>query len=449
LLEAAGLPPEGLEGVVAIVARDRAGGVVGGAGLELFGADALLRSVVVDKRLRGAGLGRTLVRAAVELGEERGVRALYLLAESAMGYFGRMGFAVTLRHDVPHAVQQSLQFRVTCPASAVVMTAAIAALSQWATGERMSDRGERAMTEEAIATAATKSCCGPECCGTGEMALETKPLEAHRVVNAVRERYAEIATAGGSCCGATPCGDDPAARTVALGMGYTVDELQRLPDGANLGLGCGAPVAVLGLRPGETVLDLGSGAGLDAFLAAQRVGAGGWVIGVDMTPEMVARARENATRFEIHNVEFREGRLEDLPVETGSVDAVTSNCVVNLVPDKLRVFAQIARVLRPGGRMVISDIVLDRALPPAIARDLTSYIGCVAGAARREQYFAELGAAGFSDVEILRDVDYLEGMKGAVPAEIEALLARTGVTVDQIAGIIRSVTFRARRPERS
>jgi SAM-dependent methyltransferase len=306
------------------------------------------------------------------------------------------------------------------------------------------------MSETATNTPTTKTCCGPECCGTEKPVTEARASkDVEQVVKTVRERYAEIVSTGGSCCGTKPCCDDQAARAVALGLGYTEGELQRLPDGANLGLGCGAPVAALGLQPGETVLDLGSGAGLDAFLAAETVGAEGRVIGVDMTPEMVARARENAARFEVRNVEFREGRLEDLPVEASSIDAVTSNCVLNLVPDKRRVFAQVARVLKPGGRMVISDILLDRALPAAVAHDVISYVGCVAGASRREQYFADLGAAGLSDVEVLRDVDYLAGVKDAVPAELEALLGRTGATLDQIKGSVRSVTFRARRPEPS
>jgi SAM-dependent methyltransferase len=260
-------------------------------------------------------------------------------------------------------------------------------------------------------------------------------------VEQVRERYGRIATGEVAGCG---CGfGDGSEQAVALGIGYDADELAELPDEANLGLGCGAPIARLAPRPGETVLDLGSGAGIDAFLAARRVGPEGRVIGVDMTPAMLAKARSAAVRFGLDNVEFREGRLEELPVEDASVDAVTSNCVINLVPDKAAVFREIARVLKPGGRLVISDILLERPLPEAIASDLLAYVGCIAGAEVRERYFGELAAAGLGGIEILREIDYVETLLATVPTEVEALLARTGARLDDVRGIVRSVTFRA------
>ena len=223
-------------------------------------------------------------------------------------------------------------------------------------------------------------------------------------------------------------------------------DLAAVPEGADLGLGCGAPIGLLELKPGETVLDLGSGAGIDAFLAAQDVGSSGRVIGVDMTPQMLDRARKNAATAGHTNAEFREGRLEALPVEDGSVDAVTSNCVINLVPDKGRVFREVARVLKPGGRLVVSDIVLDAALPEALATDLLAYVGCVAGALERKRYFAVVESAGLQNVEILRDVDFLAASREALPDEVAALLERTGTDAAELEGKVRSVTFRAYRP---
>jgi SAM-dependent methyltransferase len=270
-------------------------------------------------------------------------------------------------------------------------------------------------------------------------------VDKDSIVAEVREKYGQIAKGGGTC-GCAPascCG--PTVTPVSLEIGYRKDEIEALPDGANLGLGCGAPIAQLALRPGETVLDLGSGAGIDAFLAARAVGPDGRVIGVDMTPEMLERARANAARAGLANVEFREGRLESLPVEDASVDAVTSNCVVNLVPDKARVFREVARVLKPGGRLVISDIVLADRLPEPVEKDVYAYVGCVAGAALREAYFEQLRAAGLGDVEVLKEVDYLAGLKDAAPAEADALLERTGVSWQELAGKVRSITYRARR----
>jgi len=265
-----------------------------------------------------------------------------------------------------------------------------------------------------------------------------------RIVAEVRERYGRIAKEGGSCCLPSSC-CGPAEVPVSLGVGYRTDEIEALPDGADLGLGCGAPISHLALRSGETVLDLGSGAGIDAFLAAREVGPEGRVIGVDMTPEMLERARANARKAGLPQVEFREGRLESLPVDDASVDAVTSNCVINLVPDKGRVFAEIARVLKPGGRLVISDVVLDGRLPERALRDVYAYVGCVAGAALREHYFGQLREAGLGGVEVLKDVDFLAALKESAPEEAAELLRRTGVSWESVAGRVRSITFRARK----
>jgi len=270
-------------------------------------------------------------------------------------------------------------------------------------------------------------------------------MEREDVVEKVRERYGKIAegTVSG-CCGPQTAGCGATESAVTLGIGYASSDLAEVPAEANLGLGCGAPLGFLGLQPGETVLDLGSGAGLDAFLAAREVGEQGRVIGVDMTPEMLERARRNAKGRA--NVEFREGRLEALPVEAGSVDAVTSNCVINLVPDKAAVFREVQRVLRPGGRLVVSDILLDGALPQALAGDLLAYVGCVAGALPRADYFALVAAAGLTDVEVLRDIDYIATLVASAPDEVTALEASSGVSRDDVMGVVRSVTFRARKP---
>jgi arsenite methyltransferase len=275
--------------------------------------------------------------------------------------------------------------------------------------------------------------------------MTVRATEKDEIVAEVREKYGRIATSGGGCCGpSTCCGGTEVP--LSLGVGYKKDEIEAVPEGADLGLGCGAPIAPLALRAGETVLDLGSGAGIDVFLAAREVGPGGRVIGVDMTPQMIERARANAAKAGLSQVEFREGRLESLPVEDASVDAVTSNCVINLVPDKARVFAEIARVLKPGGRLVISDVILDGRLPERIEKDVYAYVGCIAGAALREDYFRKLRDAGLGEAEILKDVDYLAGLKGAAPDEAEALLERNGVTWKDVAGKVRSITFRARKP---
>jgi len=272
------------------------------------------------------------------------------------------------------------------------------------------------------------------------------PEDAELVVKKVRERYASFATAGTSCCGPQPTSCCSSTDTVASTLGYSSADLDLLPNGANLGLGCGAPLEHLELAEGETMLDLGSGAGIDALIASRKVGAAGSVIGVDMTPEMLDAARANAADAGADNVDIREGRLENLPVEDATVDAVTSNCVINLVPDKSAVFKEISRVLKPGGRLVISDIVLEGALPEEVRENVLAYVGCVSGAAPRDVYFHMLTDAGLGDIEVIKDVDFLEMTEKASPAEILAITEATGVSKDELRGIVRSVTYRARKP---
>ena len=221
----------------------------------------------------------------------------------------------------------------------------------------------------------------------------------------VRARYGTIAQAGTTCCGSTPVsccgtGNTTTPDSTALSIGYTSADVAAVPAGANLGLGCGNPQALAALRPGETVLDLGSGGGFDCFLAAQAVGEQGQVIGVDMTPEMVSKARENAAKAGLRNVEFRLGEIEYLPVADQSVDVILSNCVINLSPDKAQVFRDAFRVLKPGGRLAITDMVATAALPEAVQHDLTLYTGCVAGAAVIDNLERMLAAAGFTAIRI-------------------------------------------------
>ena len=224
----------------------------------------------------------------------------------------------------------------------------------------------------------------------------------------VREGYAQIAKQDSSCCAPVNscCGSTDLAQDIGKSIGYTEEELKAVPEGANLGLGCGNPVALASLRKGETVLDLGSGAGVDCFLAADKVGENGRVIGVDMTPEMIERARENARKGNYGNVEFRLGEIENLPVADNSVDIVISNCVINLAPDKRRVFTEAFRVLKPGGRLMISDIVLLRGLPDFIKNSIEAYIGCLSGAIMRNEYIEAIKAAGFQEVRIIDETSF-------------------------------------------
>ena len=280
-------------------------------------------------------------------------------------------------------------------------------------------------------------------CCSGRPATDDKllPVDPEAIVGSVREHYARIAESDETkgCCGTT-------SLSTSRTMGYREGDLAAIPDGADMGLGCGAPVEHLELQPGETVLDLGSGGGIDVFLAARQVGPAGRAIGVDMTPEMIAKAEAGAARAGIDNVEFRHGRLEALPLEDESVDAVTSNCVINLVPDKAAVFREIARVLKPGGRVVISDILLDRPLPEAVERNVLAHAGCVSGAMLRDDYFGILREAGLGEVEILRDSDYLTRIAAIQPAEARQLEDEIGIRISDLERTVASVTFRAVKP---
>lgn len=218
----------------------------------------------------------------------------------------------------------------------------------------------------------------------------------------VKKSYGDIAKKGGSCCPSkSSCCGAAQAEDISKNIGYSDEDLKAVPSGANLGLGCGNPIALASIKDGETVLDLGSGAGFDSFLAAARVGMSGKVIGVDMTPEMIETARGNAAKGNYSNVEFRLGELENLPVADGSVDVVISNCVINLVPDKKKAFEEAFRVLKPGGRLMVSDIVLLRSLPDFVMKSVAAYVGCISGAAMKESYLEAIKSAGFNEVTVI------------------------------------------------
>lgn len=281
-------------------------------------------------------------------------------------------------------------------------------------------------------------------------------IDETEIKQAVRERYAGHASASTSCC--TPstaragaascgcCGED--TQTVSDRLGYDPTDLAGLPEGADLGLGCGNPLALLELRQGETVLDLGSGAGIDCFLAAKRVGPSGHVIGVDMTPEMLARARRNADGAGYGNVEFRLGEIEHLPVADSTVDAVISNCVINLVPNKRQVFADTFRVLKSGGGLSVSDIVLLGEVPLAIRDSAEAYVSCLSGAILRDEYLRLIEQAGFEDVTVTESRSFSIG--DVVAEDLVAEFARqTGSSAEELreaAALFQSVRVQARKP---
>lgn len=257
---------------------------------------------------------------------------------------------------------------------------------------------------------------------------------------AVRERYGEIARESASCCcGGSSCCGGTDAESISSRLGYAGDEINTVPDGANLGLGCGNPTALAAIKEGETVVDLGSGAGFDCFLAAKRVGPTGRVIGVDMTPEMLSRARRLAEQGEYTNVEFRLGEIEHLPIADGVADLVISNCVINLSTEKPSVFAEVFRVLKPGARLMVSDIVLEGELPEAVTNDGEAYSACIAGAIARDRYLAMIRDAGFESIEVL----------SAAPFTDDLVVQRGDQEVVVPEGVVVSVSVSAVRPDHS
>ncbi len=241
-------------------------------------------------------------------------------------------------------------------------------------------------------------------------------MEEKEVKEFVKKRYGEIAQTGKSCC--PSCGCAPSAMNVALHLGYSEEDLRSVPEASSMGLGCGNPVALSRLKEGEIVLDLGSGGGIDVFLAAKKVGARGKVIGVDMTEEMIRKARAVASKYGYKNAEFRLGEIENLPIEDSSVDVVISNCVINLSPDKEKVFREAYRVLKPGGRIMISDLVTEGELPEAVRKSFDAWACCIAGALEKSEYLDTIRRAGFKNVKIVSEstytIDVSQELKGKI-----------------------------------
>lgn len=266
-------------------------------------------------------------------------------------------------------------------------------------------------------------------------------MENEDLKKVLKKTYGTIAQKEGCGCG---CGPSSCGPAITSKIGYDDKELEKVPEEANLGLGCGNPTAFASLREGETVLDLGSGPGLDCFLAADKVGKTGWVIGVDMTPEMVEKARANALKSNSTNVEFRLGEIERLPVEDSSVDVIISNCVINLSPDKARVFREAFRVLRPGGRLMVSDIVLAGELPQWVKESVTAYSACISGAEKKNQYLEQMEKAGFENITVLREIPFTVDL-----IALSSEYACCGSELPDLSdcdGLVSSITVSARKP---
>jgi SAM-dependent methyltransferase len=267
----------------------------------------------------------------------------------------------------------------------------------------------------------------------------------------VREHYGRVARKEQSCCGnkgsSSCCDGTQDAREASRNIGYSEAEMDSVPEGANLGLGCGNPTALASLKEGETVIDLGSGAGFDCFLAANKVGESGRIIGVDMTPEMLEKGRENARQGGYSNVEFRLGEIENLPVADDTADVIISNCVINLAPDKKRVFREAYRALKPGGRIMVSDIVLSQELPEAIKNSIEAYVGCVAGASLESDYLAAVKSAGFKDIQISDEAvfDTKDIINSPEAQEIVESLDITTERAIELGSSIKSIKVSARK----
>ncbi len=264
----------------------------------------------------------------------------------------------------------------------------------------------------------SKSCCGPDCCADEPT---TAVVTQEELKANIRERYGKFATEGSSCCGPNcGCGTDNSLETVSIMMNekYTsVDE--QIVEAADLGLGCGTPLAFADMTEGMTVLDLGSGAGIDVFLSAKKVGPTGKAIGLDMTDEMLKLARKNKAKLGIENAEFWKGEIEDMPVLANSIDRILSNCVINLVPDKSKAFSEMYRVLKPGGKFTISDIVSIGQIPSDIRKDLELWAGCVAGALDRDEYLQIVRNAGFKNLVIAKEKPY--SLEKEIPFGLESI----------------------------
>lgn len=409
-----------------VVSESADGRVDGVAGLEVYGGYGLLRSVAVAPAARGRGLAAALVADRIEWARARGLRAVYLLTTTAASWFADRSFSVVDRDAVPASVRRSPEFSDLCPASAIVME------------QRLEPRGSACcgapvlLSAQPATASAAASCCAPPSMPSGRgafLAASFDTGDAEALKSKVREKYGEAATraSGGaksSCCG-TSAEEvwDPITADL-----YDDAETHGLPAEAMLAsLGCGNPTALAELNEGETVLDLGSGGGIDVLLSARRVGPSGKAYGLDMTDEMLELARANQQRAGATNVEFLKGDIESIPLPDASVDVIISNCVINLAADKDRVLREAYRVLRPGGRFAVSDIVARKVVPDVVRTSMELWMGCVAGALHEDEYARLLGEAGFEQVSLEPTRVYgsddarwfLEGAALDVPAELD------------------------------
>lgn len=265
-------------------------------------------------------------------------------------------------------------------------------------------------------------------------------MNDEKIRRTIREKYAKAAKEEKfSCCStASPLlrrGSKSASQEISRQLGYSQEEISSVPEGSNLGLGCGNPIALANLKNGDTVLDLGCGAGFDCFLAANRVGGKGKVIGVDMTPEMIEKARKNAAKGKYHNVEFRLGEIENLPVADGTVNVVISNCVINLSPDKKRVFEEVFRVLKHGGKMIVSDIILLEKLPRDIMDSVQAYTGCIAGAETKDKYLNLVENVGFQKIRSVEEKHFPTGNLASDPI-VRDIMNALEVSADRASSIL-------------
>ena len=399
LLAAVDLPSHGLDRTEGWVVEENQD-LLGHVAVELTPEVAVIRSLVVAPHAQGRGLGRQLMDVAEQ---QAGNRLLVLRTESIGPWVERRGYVRTTVAHLPASVRTTTQFE-----------------------------GELCSSYPVFAKA-----------GPGAQAT----LDPETIKSAVRQRYG-IAAQGRTCCSESPSSKGCGCGHPGLEVGYQLEDLAAAPDGANLGLGCGNPVALASLKEGEVVLDLGSGAGFDAFLSSKRVGPKGRVIGVDMTPEMLDKANGLAAKHGFTNVEFRKGDIEALPVASGEIDVIISNCVINLATDKARVFREAFRVLKPGGRLMVSDIVLLKPLPAAMRLNLDAYAACLAGALVKEDYLDAIRAAGFAQVAVSGESGYDFGTPS--PDQVAAAQAidpsLTAEDLRAAAGAVSSIKVSAIKP---
>ncbi len=406
LLRAAALPLEGLETQFGdgYAIAEAHGSIIAVAGIERYGNDGLLRSAAVVPAWRGRGVGQALVRNRIAWARDRGLGALYLLTTTAADFFRRLDFTSAARESAPEAIRASREFAQVCPSSAAFMQLALQAAPQ-RSGEQL-----RASVRAAYGEAARRAAKG----------------------------------GNASCGGGSWCGTDAAATNPITSNLYSETEVEGLPSAAlQASLGCGNPTALATLNPGEVVLDLGAGGGIDVLLSAKRVGPTGMAYGLDMTDEMLTLAQGNQRRSGLANVRFLKGEIEHVPLPDDSVDVVISNCVINLSADKVQVLREAFRVLKPGGRLAVSDIVLRGELPAAARADIALWTGCVAGALQEGEYRALLAAAGFTEIDVEPTRVYGE-------EDIKTFLGEPGAACacpgKDSAGLVMSALIRARKP---